>query len=518
MSDISPSGVPGDEHFYRWLLEQQRRAAASAVSASSSATSASAAKIAAEAALDAFDDRYLGAKASDPLVDNDGDALISGATYWNTTLVELRVYDAGTSQFYGPAVSSVNGLTGAVTIDLLHAEDLSLAPTGSPSVGEGSLYVRSVRTGGNGQYGNALYNYVVEDEIPSGQFDVGVTSWATAENQTGGQIFGSWVGANTPYTGIGHTFTAGGAVGQEINVGNRAADFGLLTDIGTGRWTVGQQIVPDVLPSPDAPPGTFYPGSFAQVISASIHGHKWWTGYLTRPDALMPGGIHWRVGGGSIVGNAALALMSVSGFWTTGIDLTPATISGDAFKSDGFSVSGSGAATVASLTTAGSVSSATVATTGNVSIGGATATARLDVAGTNAAPSLTADVAMFEFTSSTSAQLVGGAYNGGAYPFWLQTKQSNNSGNSFSLHINPLGGNVGIGVAVTDSVTAKLHVNGAIRHASSTVAGLPSASSSGVGSRYLVTDANATTFAAVVAGGGANVVPVYSDGTNWRIG
>lgn len=38
------------------------------------------------------------------------------------------------------------------------------------------------------------------------------------------------------------------------------------------------------------------------------------------------------------------------------------------------------------------------------------------------------------------------------------------------------------------------------------------------GARRFVTDANATTFASIVAGGGANGVPVYSDGTNWRIG
>jgi hypothetical protein len=34
----------------------------------------------------------------------------------------------------------------------------------------------------------------------------------------------------------------------------------------------------------------------------------------------------------------------------------------------------------------------------------------------------------------------------------------------------------------------------------------------------MVTDANATTFASIVAGGGSNNVPVYYDGTNWRIG
>lgn len=38
------------------------------------------------------------------------------------------------------------------------------------------------------------------------------------------------------------------------------------------------------------------------------------------------------------------------------------------------------------------------------------------------------------------------------------------------------------------------------------------------GVRGFVTNANATTFASVVAGGGANGVPVYFDGTDWRIG
>jgi len=51
-----------------------------------------------------------------------------------------------------------------------------------------------------------------------------------------------------------------------------------------------------------------------------------------------------------------------------------------------------------------------------------------------------------------------------------------------------------------------------------TVATLPSAATSGVGARAFVSDANATTFASTVAGGGANKVPVYSDGANWKIG
>lgn len=53
---------------------------------------------------------------------------------------------------------------------------------------------------------------------------------------------------------------------------------------------------------------------------------------------------------------------------------------------------------------------------------------------------------------------------------------------------------------------------------SSTVAALASAATAGEGARAFVSDANATTFGSIVAGGGANKVPVYSDGTNWRIG
>ena len=38
------------------------------------------------------------------------------------------------------------------------------------------------------------------------------------------------------------------------------------------------------------------------------------------------------------------------------------------------------------------------------------------------------------------------------------------------------------------------------------------------GARSMVSDATTTNFASIVVGGGSNTVPVYSDGTNWRIG
>jgi hypothetical protein len=51
-----------------------------------------------------------------------------------------------------------------------------------------------------------------------------------------------------------------------------------------------------------------------------------------------------------------------------------------------------------------------------------------------------------------------------------------------------------------------------------TVATLPSAVTSGKGARSFVTDALAPVFGATVVTGGAIAVPVYSDGTNWKVG
>lgn len=79
---------------------------ASTVNADAAAAAASA--TAAAASYDSFDDRYLGAKASAPSTDNDGNALVAGALYWNTTTGAMQVWDAGTSAWKGitSAVSS----------------------------------------------------------------------------------------------------------------------------------------------------------------------------------------------------------------------------------------------------------------------------------------------------------------------------------------------------------------------------------------------------------------------------
>ena len=74
-------------------------AATSASNASTSASNAASAQTAAEAArdqtlasFDSFDDRYLGAKTSNPTLDNDGNALVAGALYFNSVTGVMNVY------------------------------------------------------------------------------------------------------------------------------------------------------------------------------------------------------------------------------------------------------------------------------------------------------------------------------------------------------------------------------------------------------------------------------------------
>lgn len=86
-------------------------AASSASSASTSASTAQTAADAALAALDNFDDRYLGQKASDPALDNDGNALVAGALYFNTTDSVMKVY-TGTAW-----VAAYASLSGALLVN-----------------------------------------------------------------------------------------------------------------------------------------------------------------------------------------------------------------------------------------------------------------------------------------------------------------------------------------------------------------------------------------------------------------
>ena len=109
-------------------------AASAVTSASSAATSASSAAT----TYDNFDDRYLGSKASAPTLDNDGNSLLVGAIYWDSTLNNMYVWSGSvwvqiaTTSIYTAPTLGTTVVTSATTITTLEGVvDIVLTGPGS---------------------------------------------------------------------------------------------------------------------------------------------------------------------------------------------------------------------------------------------------------------------------------------------------------------------------------------------------------------------------------------------------
>jgi hypothetical protein len=95
-----------------------------------------------------------------------------------------------------------------------------------------------------------------------------------------------------------------------------------------------------------------------------------------------------------------------------------------------------------------------------------------------------------------------------------------------SLTVDPNGnlsifnyGNAGNTSVASFSATGNVKAGGLMQSGVYTsVIDLPSPASGGAGARAFVSTANTTAFYSIVGTGGSNTVPVFSDGTNWRVG
>ncbi len=87
--------------------------------ATTKASEASTSAASAASSFDSFDDRYLGAKSSDPSVDNDGDALITGALYFNSSDNVMKNYTGSAWQTLKPTSTeqtNINTLSASAVV------------------------------------------------------------------------------------------------------------------------------------------------------------------------------------------------------------------------------------------------------------------------------------------------------------------------------------------------------------------------------------------------------------------
>jgi hypothetical protein len=100
--------------------------------------------------------------------------------------------------------------------------------------------------------------------------------------------------------------------------------------------------------------------------------------------------------------------------------------------------------------------------------------------------------------------------------------------NNLTVTSSPIvsAGNISVNIpntiALSGNITSNnLIANTLVKTSALAFASLPLANAAGAGTRAFISDGNlaaSTNFGAQVTGGGSNNVPVYSDGTNWRIG
>jgi len=99
------------------------------------------AKNASEAAFDSFDDRYLGAKSSDPSTDNDGNALLTGALYFNSSANAMKVYTGSAWQTVTVSaanqnnINTVAGISSQVTAVANDATDIGAVAGKATEIG-----------------------------------------------------------------------------------------------------------------------------------------------------------------------------------------------------------------------------------------------------------------------------------------------------------------------------------------------------------------------------------------------
>jgi hypothetical protein len=187
-------------------------AASSATEASTSESNAATSETNAAASFTNFNSRYLGGKAGDPTVDNDGDPLIEGTLYFNETDKAMFVYEgaewvAAYASLSGAALSANNG------------SDFPNKATVRTNLGLGTVATTAAT-----DYATAAQGATADSALQSSDIGAAVQAFdavldaTTASYTTAEETKLSGIESGADLTGDGSTLT--GLTSSQVGLGN----------------------------------------------------------------------------------------------------------------------------------------------------------------------------------------------------------------------------------------------------------------------------------------------------------
>ena len=243
----------------------ESNAATSETNAAASAVAAAASETAAAASFDAFDDRYLGSKTSDPVVDNDGNALLTGALYFDSSSNVMKVW---TGVNWAAAYASLSGAMFSAN----NLSDVSDVANARINLGLGSAATQDVSAFIAPNSTATLFNLTTTDGMEVGGSLVVTGNLTVNGTTTTVDTVNLAVADNMIYMNAGSTVT-NPDLGFAGNYNNGTyAHAGFFRDATNGRWKPfdGYTPEPDASPEIDTSHASF---NLASIEASTFYGN-----------------------------------------------------------------------------------------------------------------------------------------------------------------------------------------------------------------------------------------------------